>query len=112
MLAVADPTLDLLVLELLFDAVLLRLLVLAVLFPSHARSEDDVLAYACRVERGSRRVALFPAELGPRPPLGDAGVDSFLDDSGADATGRFHLFAVVVESIGDDGFGAVFVGGD
>ena len=55
-------------------------------------------------------MALFETELGPAFALGDAGVDVFLDDGGADAAGSFDSFAVVVETVGDDGFGAVFVG--
>lgn len=57
-------------------------------------------------------MALFAAEFGPGPPLGDARVDGFLHDSGADAAGRFDLFVLVVKAVRDDGFGAIFVGGD
>ena len=99
MLAITDPTLDLLVFELLFDAVLLRLLLLAVLLPSYARPENDVLPNARRIERGSRGMALFAAELGPSSPLGNARVDRFLDDSGTNAAGCFDLFAIVVEAV-------------
>ncbi len=34
-----------------------------------------------------------------------------LDDGGADAAGGFDAFAVVVETVGGDGFGPVLVGG-
>lgn len=111
-LAITDPTLDFFVLEFLFDVILLRLLVLAIFFPSHAWPEDDVFAHACRVERGTRRVTFFAAELSPGAPLGDTRIDGFLDNRGSDAAGGFHFFAVVVEAVGDDGFGAIFVRGD
>ena len=55
-------------------------------------------------------MALFEAELGPAFALGDAGVDVFLDNGGADTAGGFDSFAVVVETVGDDGFGTVLVG--
>ena len=54
-------------------------------------------------------MALFEPKLGPAFALGDPGVDVFLDNGGADASGSFDSFAVVVETVGDDGFGAVFV---
>jgi len=57
-------------------------------------------------------VALFEAELGPGAAFGDAGVDGLFNDGGTDTAGGFYLFAVVVEAVGDGGFGAVFVGGD
>lgn len=54
-------------------------------------------------------MALFEAELGPAFALGDAGVDVFFDDGGADAAGRLDAFAVVVEAVGYYCFCAVFV---
>ena len=65
MLARTDPTFDLLVLQLLLQAALLRLIVLLVGLPVHARSKDDVLAHAGRVQRRPRRMALLQSELGP-----------------------------------------------
>lgn len=112
MLAIANPALDLLILQLRLDAILLGLLLLAVLLPRHARPEDDVLADGGRIEARPGGVAFFEAELGPGAAFGDAGVDGFFDDGGADAAGGFDLFAVVVEAVGDVSFGAVFVGGD
>ena len=56
-------------------------------------------------------MTLFEAELGPALALGDAGVDVFFDDGGADAAGGFDALAVVVEAVGYNGFGAVFVRG-
>jgi hypothetical protein len=46
MLAVTNSTFDLLVLELVFHASGLRLLLLRILTPVRARSEDDILTYA------------------------------------------------------------------
>lgn len=112
MFAVADPALDLHVLQLLLRVIPDLLLFLAVLLPRHAGAEDDVLAHAGGVEARSRGVALFEPELRPAFALGDARVDVFLDDGGADATGGLDPFAVVVEAVGDDGFGPVFVRGD
>ena len=56
-------------------------------------------------------MALFEAELGPALALGDAGVDVFFDNGGADAAGGFDTLAVVVEAVGYDGFSAVFIRG-
>ena len=109
MLAVADAAFDLHVLELLLRVVPDLLLLLAVLLPRHARPEDDVLAHARGVEARSRRVAFFEPEFRPAFALGHARVHVFFDDGAADASGGLDAFAVVVESVGDDGFGAVFV---
>lgn len=111
MLAVADPAFDLHVLQLLLRVVPDLLLLLAVLLPRHARPEDDVLADAGGVEARSRGVALFEPEFRPAFALGDARVDILFDDGGADAAGGLDSFAVVVEAVGDDGFGPVFVRG-
>lgn len=99
MLAITDPTFDLLIFKLLFDAIFLGLFVLAIFLPSHARPENDVLSNARRVERRSRRMALFAAELGPSAPLSHAGIDGLFNDGGADATSCFDLFAIVVEAV-------------
>ena len=56
-------------------------------------------------------MALFEPELGPASALRDAGVDVFFDDGGADAAGSLDPLAVVVETVGDDGFGPVLVRG-
>ena len=56
-------------------------------------------------------MTLFEPELGPAFALGDARVNVFFDDGGANAAGGFDAFAVVVEAVGDDGFGAVLVRG-
>ena len=57
-------------------------------------------------------MVLLEAEFGPGAAGGDAGVDGFADDGGADAADGFHFFAGVVEPVGCYCFGAVFVGGD
>lgn len=112
MLAVADPTLHLLVLQLLLHAPLVRLLLLGVRLPVDARPEDDVLAHGRRVEGRARGVALLEPEFRPRFAFRDPWVHVLFDDGGADPPGRFHLSAVVVETVGHDGFRAVFVRGD
>lgn len=108
-LAVTDPTLDLLVLQLLLHAALVRLLLLGVGLPVDAGPEDDVLAHGRRVEGRARRVALFEPEFRPCFALRHARVHVLFDDGGADPPGRFHFLAVFVEAVGDDGFRAVFV---
>lgn len=50
MLAIADPTFHLLILQLVFHAPLIRFLFLRVCFPVDARPEDDVLSHRCSVE--------------------------------------------------------------
>ena len=57
-------------------------------------------------------MSLLEAELGPAAPGGDGRVDGLTDDGGADAAGSFDTLAVVVEAVGNDGFGAVFIGGN
>ena len=112
MLPVADPALDLHVLQLLLRVIRPDLLLLlAVLLPRHTRPKYNVLAYTRRVEARSRRVSLFEPEFRPAFALGDARVDVLFDDGGAYAAGGFDAFAVVVESVGDDCFGAVLVRG-
>ena len=56
-------------------------------------------------------MSLFEPEFRPALALGDAGVDVFFDDGGAYAAGGFDAFAVVIETVGDDGFGTVLVRG-
>ena len=56
-------------------------------------------------------MALFEPEFRPAFALRDAGVDVFFDDGGAYAAGGFDAFTVVVETVGNNGFGAVFVRG-
>lgn len=56
-------------------------------------------------------MSLLKSKLRPALALGDTGVDVLLDDGGAYATSGFDPFAFVVEMVGEDGLGAVFVGG-
>lgn len=114
MLAAANTTLDLLVLELVLHTALLRvLLILDGLGPPvRAGAEDHVLANGGGVEGGARRVALLEAELGPRPALGHLWVDVFADYGGLDPAGDLYFLVVIVEAVGDDRLGAVFVFGD
>ena len=109
MLARTDPTFDLLVLQLLLQAALLRLIVLLVGPPVHARSKDDVLANAGRVQRRSRRMALLQSELGPRFSLRHSRIHTFLNDRRPDLARRLHLLSIVVESERDHRLGPVFV---
>ena len=114
MLATANTTLDLLVLELVLHAtllgVLLRLSSLGL--PVCAGTEDHVLAHGGRVEGGAGRVALLEAELGPRPTLGHLWVDVLANNSRLDSAGDLHFLVLIVEAVGDDRLGAVFVLGN
>lgn len=111
MLSVTDPALDLLILQLLLHAVLVRLLLFRIRLPVDARPEDDVLAHARGLERRAGGLALLEAEFGPALALGDARVDVLLDDGGAYSAGGLDFFAVVVEAVRYYCSGAVFVGG-
>lgn len=112
MLPVTDPTLDLLVLQLILHTALVRLLLLGIRLPVDARSEQDVLADGGRVEGWTLGVPFLQPEFRPCFAFGDPWVDVLLHDRRADSSRGFHFFAVVVEAVGYDGFGAVFVGGD
>ena len=56
-------------------------------------------------------MSFFATEFRPFASFGYTRVDGFANDGGAHPTCGFNFFAVF-ESVGDDGFGAVFVGGD
>jgi len=108
-----NTTLNLLVLELILHAALLAAILLSLLglsLPVNAGTEDNVFTDGGSIERGTRGVALLETELGPRPALGHLRVDVFADDGGLDAAGNLHFLVVIVEAVGDDGLGAIFVG--
>lgn len=112
MLSAANPTLDLLVLELVLHAALLAaslLLLRSLHLPVHARPENNVLAHGGCFKRGSRRVALFQTELGPRSALCDLRVDLLADNGRFDASRHFHFLVVIVESVRHHRLCAVFV---
>jgi len=52
------------------------------------------------------------AELRPCLTSSNGWVDLLLDDSCADSTCGFDAFAVLIEAVGGDGLGAIFIGGD
>lgn len=112
MLAFADTAVYLFIPQLILNALLLSLfgLVLAILLPCHARPEHDVLTHRRGVEAGTRRVVFLETKLGPCSSLGHARVDSLANDSGTNATCCFDLFAFVVDRVGDNRLGAIFVG--
>lgn len=114
MLATANTTLDLLVLELVLHAALFRVLLGfgGLSLPVRAGAEDHVLTDGGGVEGGARRVALLEAELGPRPALGHLWVDVLADYGGLDPASDLHFLVVIIEAVGDDRLGAVFVLGD
>lgn len=112
MLSAANPTLDLLVLELVLHAALLAaglILLRSLHLPVHVRPENNVLAHGGCVERGSRRVALLQTEFVPRSALCDLRVDLLANNGRFDASRDLHFLAVIVESVRDHRLCAVFV---
>lgn len=111
MSTVADTALDLLVLELGLHGlgVLVGALLLGILAPGDAGSEDDVLADGGGIGGRARGVFGAQAELGPRFPVCDTGVDCLGLGDVADAASRLDFLAFVVVSVGDDGLSTVFV---
>lgn len=111
MLSVTDTTLDFLVLQLVLHSlgVGILCLVLGVLAPVDAGSEDDVLTNRGGI--GGRAAAVLGAlaEFAPCFSVGDARVDSLLVGDVTNATGGLDLLALVVVSVCDDGLGTVLV---
>lgn len=113
-LPAANPTLDLLVLELILHAALLATLLLCLRrlrLPVHARPEDDVLTHRGRLERWTRDVTLLVAEFRPRSPLCYLWVDILADNRCLDPSRHFDLLAVFIESVRHHRLRAVFVRG-
>ena len=108
MVALANTTLDLCILEL---SLLLRLvaLVLATSFPVGYRPENDVLGHGNGVCLRASGLALFLSKLCPLLPLGDARVYDLLHDRLFDAPGGFVLSAVFADLVGDDCLGSILV---
>lgn len=111
MLTVTDSALDRFVLELVFHSGGVDVLgfVLGVLAPVGRQAENDVLAHAGRIHLRALGIFGRQAELGPSLALSDAGVDDLAVCDHADAPGRLDLLAVLVESVGDGGLGAILV---
>lgn len=112
MLSAANTTLDLLVLELVLHAALLAALLLfflGVRLPVDGGTEHNVLTHGGGIEGRSRGVALLETELLPFAAFGDLGVDVFADDGSLNSAGDLHFLVVIVETVGDDGLGAVLV---
>lgn len=108
MVALANTTLDLCVLEL---GLLLRLitLVLAAGFPVGYWSEGDVLSDGDGVCLRARRLALLCSELGPLLSLGHTRVYNLLDDRLLDAPSGLVFLAVFADTVGDDCLCSVLV---
>lgn len=111
MLAIADTALDLLVLELVLHGLGVRVgaLLLGILAPGDAGSEDDVLADGGGIGGRSRGIFGAQTELGPRFPVGDAGVDCLGLGDIADPTSGLYFLALIVVSECDDGLGTIFI---
>src|SRR5947207_2907550 len=101
-LSATDPTLDLLVLELVFHASFLTASFLSFLrmrLPVHTGPKNDILADRCCIERGTRSMTFFKTKLCPCPSLRHPRVNVFFHDCGADSAGDLHLLVVIVKSI-------------
>lgn len=100
MFAVADTTLDFLVLELVLHrlGVGVLALVLGILAPVDAGSEDDVLADRCSIRGRAGAVLCAEAKLGPRFPVSNSRIDRLLVCDISDATSRFDFLSLVVVS--------------
>lgn len=111
MLSTADTTGDGLVLELLLHALGVGVLglILGLLLPVGAGTEDDVLAHRGGIVCGAGAIAGRQTELGPLLALGDTGVDDLTVCNEADTAGSLDGLSVLVEVVGDDGLGTVAV---
>jgi hypothetical protein len=111
MLAITDTAFDLLVLELVLHGlgVLVGALILGILAPGDAWSEDDVFTDGGGIGGRSRGIFGAQAELGPRFPVCDAGVHCLGLGDVADPTSRLYFLALIVVSIGDDSLSTIFV---
>ncbi len=112
MFPVTYTTLDLHVLQLVLGIIPHLLLLLPILLPRYARPEDDVLSHTRCVEGGASRVSFFHAEFCPAFTFGDARIYFLCFDGGADTACGLYSLAFVVEAVGHDIFGAIFVRGD
>lgn len=54
-------------------------------------------------------MAFLEAKFGPCAPFGDSRIDRFFDYGGADTLGCLYTFPIIIETIGYDGLGAVFI---
>lgn len=112
MFAVANATLDLLVLELVLHrlGVGVLALVLGVLAPVDAGPKDDVLANGGSVWGRPRAVLCAEAELAPGLPVSNSGVDRLLVCDISDASSRLYFLSLIVVSKYDDCFRPILVG--
>lgn len=111
MFAVADTALDGLVLELLLHGVGVGVLglVLGILTPVGAETEDDVLADRRGIGLGTGAILLRQTKLGPGLAFRYAGVDDLTVCNHTNTAGCLDLLAILVESICDCGFRTVLV---
>lgn len=109
--AIADTALDLLVLELGLHGLgaLVGALLLGILAPGDAGSEDDVLADRGGIGGRARGIFGAQAELGPHFPVCDTGADCLGLGDVADAASRLDFLALVIVSVGDGGLSTVLV---
>lgn len=111
MFAVTNTTLDLLVLELVLHSlgVGILALVLGILAPVHAGSENDVLSDGCRIS--GRAIAILGAgtELCPLLSFSDAGVHGLLVCDVSDSTGSLDFLVVLIVTEGNDSLCSILV---
>lgn len=112
MFAVANTTLDLLVLELVLHrlSVGVLALVLGVLAPVDAGSEDDVLTNGGGIGGRSGAVLCAEAKLGPGFSVSNSGVDRLLVCDISDTSSSLYFLSLVVVSKCNDCFGSILVG--
>lgn len=115
MLALADTALDLLVAQLLLQALFLGLAATHLgllglhILPVSARPEDDILADGSRVWLRSLGFALLEPEFRPVSPLRHHGVHFFFVHCRPGFACGFHFAALVVDPVGDRRLGSIFV---
>ena len=112
MLSVTDTALDFLVLQLVLHALGVGVvrLVLGILAPVYAGSEDDVLSDRGGI--GGRSIAVLCAlsKFTPFFPIGYTGVHCLGVGDESNASGSLYFLAVIVVAECDSGLGAVLVG--
>lgn len=97
-----NPTLDLLVLQLVLDTALLATILLSLSglrLPVNRGPENNILADGGRVEGRTSGMALFQPELSPCFALRNLRVHVFADNSRLDAARDFYFLALVVEAV-------------
>ena len=109
MLSVTDTALNLLILQLVLHASSLGLLLLSILAPVCAWTENDILSnrgsISCRAGPILRREAKFS----PLLALSNSWIYDLTDSGESYPAGSLDLFAIIIQRIGNYCLGAIFV---